>query len=309
MLTAILNGQDYDLSFRFGNVTYNESQAKMSADIEVWIGESGMPLCATNARFFYEDEYLELESFSDFKRGYDFVSDIPKPIIGGEHSAKKMFNSIGKAAYINAGIELKYISELGNDYKGRWSRLVTLHFRMKQSALDLRHFCPSLIWEKGNSDEKPGFLIGSIGVAASVLSSDDVGNIECATGNALYENFNWRLSSDDAPFGMPVGGYCNNKTVPTAKSIAAASYSVSQNTPNPFSKETIITIKSPKSTDAILMIYNLTGQLLIEQKQHITKGRSNLIVDDNELSQGAYMYQVIIDEYKSEFYRMIKVMK
>ena len=303
-----LSGQIDHLKFRFSNINFDRSKSSMTADIEMWTVESDLSVYAMNARFFYETEYLEFQSFSDFREGYDFVSGSPIPIIGGEKSAFKMFNSIGKAGYINAGIELKDPTSLDAAQAKEWSKLVQVNFKIKKEVLAMSSFCPALIWDiKNTNDKKQSFLSGSVGAVASVLSKGVNGAVECKNGECSFENLNWKLESDKAPFGTTFSSECLQNTLQLAKNLELLDYQVYQNTPNPFTKKTTIGFQLPMDQDVQINVFDLKGQLLIENNESFSKGENEYVLDASVLPDGTYMYQLAVGGFTSDYFRMIKI--
>ena len=78
---------------------------------------------------------------------------------------------------------------------------------------------------------------------------------------------------------------------PEISSEAVAS--VSQNYPNPFSKETQITISLVKASDVKLAVYNITGQVVLsEDMGYRNAGSFTAKISANELPTGVYFYTV-----------------
>ena len=79
-LAVILSGQENHLQFRFSNLELHTEAKKMSVDIEVFTTKDAYTLYAMNTHFFYEEDFLEFERFSDFKEGYGFTNESNAPI-------------------------------------------------------------------------------------------------------------------------------------------------------------------------------------------------------------------------------------
>lgn len=78
-----------------------------------------------------------------------------------------------------------------------------------------------------------------------------------------------------------------------------------QNKPNPFNQETIITCFVPESAStASLMIYDIQGKQLkkIDIRQ---KGKSETVIQANELNFGIYLYSLVVDGKEISTKRMI----
>lgn len=303
-----IHSQEDHLKFRFNNVKFDRSQALMTADIEVWTIESSLSLYAVNARLFYEADFLQFQSFSNFREGYDFVSGSPTPVIGGEKSAVKMFNTEGIAGYINAGIELKEPSRIKEISDKTWTKLVQINFELNSKALSMKQFCPVLIWDRTGADEKKkSFLLGSVGAVASVLTKGANNALECSRGKCSFENMNWELKSEEAPFGEPFSSECLNNILEISKSLVVDGYNLLQNSPNPFAKETMINFQNPYDEEIHLKIYDLKGQLMMEMAENFTKGKNRFEVDASALPNGTYLYHIVSEKFTSDYKKMIKI--
>jgi len=68
---------------------------------------------------------------------------------------------------------------------------------------------------------------------------------------------------------------------------------VSQNTPNPFSQKTEISVSLHTKSTLKLKITNLTGQTILElNKGTVPDGNHNFIINGDELSPGVYFYTI-----------------
>ena len=65
-----------------------------------------------------------------------------------------------------------------------------------------------------------------------------------------------------------------------------------QNTPNPFSDETVIAFHLPEAGNATLEVYNITGQRQLVRQQNFFAGRNTILLNRREtgLSKGVYYY-------------------
>lgn len=74
---------------------------------------------------------------------------------------------------------------------------------------------------------------------------------------------------------------------------SAASLTLDQNQPNPFSNETIISYNLPENGKVVLDIYNMHGQKLsdvVEKTQQ--EGTHSVTINGNQLSPGVYIYRL-----------------
>jgi len=95
---------------------------------------------------------------------------------------------------------------------------------------------------------------------------------------------------------VEIRGLLANNTAPI--NVAPSSSSVAtlgQNEPNPFSDRTSISYTIPEgSTDASLRIFSVAGQL-IETVQITQTGSGKVQLDNTNLTNGTYTYQLIVD--------------
>ena len=78
-----------------------------------------------------------------------------------------------------------------------------------------------------------------------------------------------------------------------------------QNTPNPFSDNTVIKYAIPQDAqEASLLIYDMNGRQ-IEQFILSQKGMSSIVLEGNSLEAGMYLYSLIVDGKVIDVKRMI----
>ncbi len=78
-------------------------------------------------------------------------------------------------------------------------------------------------------------------------------------------------------------------------SIEKEVFAVSQNYPNPFAKQTEISINSPKNTTAELDVYDVIGNQISSSLHNLNRGENAIIYKAENLVQGIYIYQVKVD--------------
>lgn len=80
---------------------------------------------------------------------------------------------------------------------------------------------------------------------------------------------------------------------------------LSQNIPNPFSKNTTINYTiSEDSNTASILIFDMQGTLLKTYK-NLTKGDGDLVISGNELQAGMYFYTLVVDDEEIDTKKMI----
>ena len=78
-----------------------------------------------------------------------------------------------------------------------------------------------------------------------------------------------------------------------------------QNTPNPFSDNTVIKYVIPQDVqNANLLIYDMNGKQ-IEQFVLTQKGMGSLVLEGSHLEAGMYLYSLIVDSKVIDVKRMI----
>lgn len=303
-LTA--HGQQSHLEFRFANGVYDKFAKTYSIDIEVFTTKENTALYAMNTRFFFEADELEFESFSDFKKGYGLISTNGKAMKGSLNSAKRMFLLKGAAGYINEGIEIKDVSGSKNWGFGKWEKLTTVNFNVLQAQQPL---CPAFIWDKQVNVDKGGFLQGSMGTAASLVTSDVGLDFKCTAAGCNYEDFNWELTSDSPPYGIANKQQCSARIGMLAEEKTVKDeYFLRQNVPNPFMEETSISFILPESQKGTFSIYDIKGVLLHRMTEKYPKGKNTIDLNkDVMLPVGTHMYRMETKQYQSDYMKMIKI--
>jgi hypothetical protein len=73
-------------------------------------------------------------------------------------------------------------------------------------------------------------------------------------------------------------------------SVQEEGYSLYQNHPNPFDKETTIAFNLPTETQAQLTIYSLDGRVLYTQKDNFKAGRHEIKIDKKDINASGVLY-------------------
>ena len=95
---------------------------------------------------------------------------------------------------------------------------------------------------------------------------------------------------------VEIRGLLANNTAPINVTPSTSNIAtLGQNEPNPFSDRTSISYSIPEgSTDALLRIFSVTGQL-IETVQITQTGTGKVQLDNTNLANGTYTYQLVVD--------------
>ncbi len=76
-------------------------------------------------------------------------------------------------------------------------------------------------------------------------------------------------------------------------------FALDQNYPNPFNPETSIRFAIPKAIDVEMIIYDITGKVVMKPvKEHLAPGYYNVIFDGTHLASGVYFYHLRAGTYK-----------
>jgi hypothetical protein len=76
------------------------------------------------------------------------------------------------------------------------------------------------------------------------------------------------------------------------------------NTPNPFSAETRIAYELPASSNATLIVYNMSGKQVMSFN-NLKSGRGEVVIEGNSLEAGMYIYTLIANGQEVDTHRMI----
>jgi Chaperone of endosialidase/Secretion system C-terminal sorting domain len=86
--------------------------------------------------------------------------------------------------------------------------------------------------------------------------------------------------------------------------IENKAFTLSQNTPNPFSEKTTISYTIPSNVKkATLAVFDLTGKMLLQY--NLKQGKNNLQIDGNTLAAGMYLYSLLADGQEVLSKRMV----
>ena len=95
-----------------------------------------------------------------------------------------------------------------------------------------------------------------------------------------------------------------NDNLKLPQDIANKAFTLSQNTPNPFSEKTTITYSIPTNTEkAVLAIFDMTGKLL--QQYNLLQGKNQLVINGNTLQAGMYIYSLLANGQEVVSKRMV----
>lgn len=101
----------------------------------------------------------------------------------------------------------------------------------------------------------------------------------------------------------------NNTFVLTDKTnlpaeIENKAFTISQNTPNPFSDKTTISYTIPSNVKkATLVVFDMTGKMLLQY--NLQAGKNNLVINGNTLQAGMYLYSLLANGQEVLSKRMV----
>lgn len=127
--------------------------------------------------------------------------------------------------------------------------------------------------------------IYSIG-ATNSNSRDGSGNTDITFDHFFVSGI--QFVESDFTIGIAVNGISENRNIA----------SIAQNYPNPFSKETTISVNLSKASDLNITVSNLIGQeLMVVTSGNAASGVHNFVIDGSKLSAGIYLYNVKAGDY------------
>ena len=86
--------------------------------------------------------------------------------------------------------------------------------------------------------------------------------------------------------------------------IENKAFSLSQNTPNPFSEKTTISYSIPTNINkTTLVVFDMTGKMLLQY--NLQAGKNNLVINGNTLQAGMYIYTLLADGQEVVSKRMV----
>lgn len=74
--------------------------------------------------------------------------------------------------------------------------------------------------------------------------------------------------------------------------VAASTFSISQNQPNPFDETTSIVLETGISGNVQLEVFNLLGQPVYNKQIAVNKGKNTITINGSAIPSGTYMYKI-----------------
>ncbi|KAA3637864.1 MAG: T9SS C-terminal target domain-containing protein [Calditrichaeota bacterium] len=118
-------------------------------------------------------------------------------------------------------------------------------------------------------------------VAFAVLAGDTYADIQTAAANAstAYNGVVTDVDDTGGPDELP------------------QSFLLSQNYPNPFNPTTTIEFSLPQKSEYTFEVFNLLGQKVFEETQHVSAGVHKIVWDGSDLSSGVYLYKLTTERF------------
>lgn len=207
-----VNAQLPVITVRFANPDYNCTDQTYCLDVEFRSNTAGQQLFGMNVRFYYDDNVLELISFSNYQGGYGTVSPNPPEVItGSPASGPDLFGFTGPAEFINGAIQLVSAGDPIIISTTGWTKLFSICFDVVDpDALNTENFCPGVVWDLEENPADGGFSTGSEGVVITVVDPDP--NLDSSPATENVVQFNW---SYDGVAGIPYGALSPTICIPT----------------------------------------------------------------------------------------------
>jgi hypothetical protein len=168
-ISTIVFSQSPTVTVRFANPAYDCLIDQYCLDVEFQANASNVELFGMNVRFFYDDTYMELDSFADFQGGYGPVMPDPPSVmmtLPGTGAAFG-FPAPGVADFVNGAIQLVDNSQppLTLSTTG-WTKLFQVCFSVDGPVADSSNFCPPIVWDLEANPANGGYLPGDDGIAS-----------------------------------------------------------------------------------------------------------------------------------------------
>jgi uncharacterized repeat protein (TIGR01451 family) len=204
-LSGQMTAQSPLVAARFSNPSINCLTLQYCLDVEFRSSPENLEVFGMNVRFFYDDAYLEFQSFTDFQGGYGPVSPNPPVVsstIPGTGTTFFGLPAPGIADFVNGAIQLVDNSQpplLLDDEN--WTKLFQVCFTIDGVLADSSQFCPPVIWDLEADPANGGYLPGDDGVVITIV---DQPPFMSTAAMENVEQFNWAYSGPGTPpYGAP----------------------------------------------------------------------------------------------------------
>ncbi len=210
-ISSIVFSQSPTVTVRFANPDYDCLTEQYCLDVEFQSNAPNVEVFGMNVRFFYDDTFMELDSFADFQGGYGAVMPDPPSVmmtLPGTGTTFFGFPAPGIADFVNGAIQLVDNSQppLTLSTTG-WTKLFQVCFTVDGPVADSSNFCPPIVWDLEVNPLNGGFLPGDDGVVITIVSPPPAMS---DVANEAVVQYNWAYTGAGAipPFGAPVAQQC-----------------------------------------------------------------------------------------------------
>lgn len=202
----LVQSQTPTVTVRLANPSYSCETGLYCLDVEFQSDQPNVQLFGMNVRFFYPDDIMELNGFSDFQGGYGPVAPNPPTVIQsapGFGSNFFGFPAPGVADWVNGAIQIvdgmAPAILLDNN---NWTKLFQICFTVEGPIADSTNFCPPIVWDLELNPANGGYLAGDDGVVMTVVAPPPAMS---SPANEAVVQYNWMYTGDGnaPPYGAP----------------------------------------------------------------------------------------------------------
>jgi hypothetical protein len=315
MTSLTLFGQTVpQIDIRFANPSYDRDTRTYAVDVELKSMTEPEMFFGMNLRFFYDASLLQFKGIDQFHKGYGFLGDPPKAIVGSQTSGTAFFDFDNAAGYINGTVIIVNESTPLNILTDAWTKAFRVTFKVPVTTYNKASFCPSLIWDKEIDPANGGFIPGSEGMLISVIERDRTTRADLVIANSYGYPFNWEYFP---VAGMPHGKIAATDCIPVTKTLVTEEqdkshvdgYDIFQNTPNPFEGETTIAFKLPSAQAATIELFDVDGVVKETIEGYYESGTNKVVLKKKSwmVESGIIYYRLQTDKFTSRSIAMTLV--
>lgn len=302
------------IDIRFANPKYDQDTRIYAVDVELRSMTEPEMLFGMNLRFFYDASLLQYKAIDQFHKGYGFLGEAPRAIVGAQSSGSVFFDFENKAGYINGTVMLVNEPYPLHILTDAWTKAFRVTFRVPLTLFNKDSFCPSIIWDKEIDPADGGFLSGSEGLLIAVVKRDRDTRKEAVVASSYGYPFNWEYFSIA---GLPHGVVTPATCIPLTKKVLTEEedksplngYEISQNTPNPFEGETTIKFTLPSAQRATIVFYDAGGLIKETIEGNYGAGENEVTLNKKlwMVESGVIYYRLQTENYTSRTIAMTLV--
>ena len=209
--TNLIMAQNPHVTVRLANPTFECAVGQYCLDVEFQTDEDSVELFGMNVRFFYDDLFMELDSFTDFQGGYGPVAPDPPTVLTsppGFGTSFFGFPAPGTTDWVNGAIQLIDNSQppIYIDTTD-WTKIFQICFSVEGPIADSSSFCPPIVWDLEFNPANGGYLAGDDGVVITVVADPPAMS---GPSQESVVQFNWMYTGNGMapPYGAPIATEC-----------------------------------------------------------------------------------------------------